>query len=108
MFSDEDFESWGDQEFDPIPVKFELTPIVNLLTTENLDERLNISSTKILGWFLPLYLKYCKVFDFDCSAETGCGFDDSCGFEENCVRDRLAKNAHRCQGEIKGANLMTQ
>ena len=47
--------------------------------------------------FLPLYLKYCKVFDYDCSLESGCGFDDSCGFEENCVRDRNAKKGHTCQ-----------
>ena len=41
--------------------KFELTPIVNLFTEENLDERYNVSSVAILEWFLPLYLKYCKV-----------------------------------------------
>ena len=45
----------------PIPIKFELTPIVNLFTVENLDERYNISSSKIMKWFLPLYIKYCKV-----------------------------------------------
>ena len=31
-------DSW-DEEMIPIPVKFELTPIVNLFTQENLDER---------------------------------------------------------------------
>ncbi len=129
---------WSEQEVKPIPLKFELTPVVNLFTSDNLDKRLNISSARILRWyvprfltfthpsgclsndcsssfvsssnvyvlfprrFLPLYLKYCKVFDFDCTLETGCGFDDSCGFEENCVRDRQAKKGHRCQGEEVG------
>ena len=73
--------------------------MVNLFTRENLDERLNVSSSAILKWFLPLYLKYCKVFDYDCSVETGCGFDDACTFDENCVRDRNAKGGYRCQGE---------
>ena len=45
----------------PIPIKFELTPIVNLFTVDNMDERYNITSKEILNWFLPLYLKYCKV-----------------------------------------------
>ena len=44
--------------------KFELTPIVNLFTEENLDERYNVSSVTILEWFLPLYLKYCKVYKY--------------------------------------------
>ena len=73
--------------------------MVNLFTRENLNERLNVSSSAILKWFLPLYLKYCKVFDYDCSVETGCGFDDACTFDENCVRDRNAKGGYRCQGE---------
>ena len=49
------------EDIHPIPIKFELTPIVNLLTVDNLDERYNITSKAILEWFLPLYLKYCKV-----------------------------------------------
>ena len=48
-------------DFNPIPIKAEFTPIVNLFSTANLDEKHNISSTAILQWFLPLYLKYCKV-----------------------------------------------
>ena len=102
---EKDFNEWVDQEFDPIPIKFELTPIVNLITEDNLDDRHNISSSKILKWFLPLYLKYCKVFDFDCSPETGCGFNDYCKFDENCIRDRSAKNGYRCQGEKTNQNF---
>ena len=49
------------KDFNPIPIKAEFTPIVNLFSTANLDEKHNISSTAILQWFLPLYLKYCKV-----------------------------------------------
>ena len=41
---------WPDQDFAPIPLKFELTPIVNLFTNENIDKRFNISSTKIMDW----------------------------------------------------------
>ena len=33
-----DMDSWH-EDMVPIPVKFELTPIVNLFTRENLDER---------------------------------------------------------------------
>ena len=44
----------------PIPIKFELTPVVNLFTSENL-EPLNINATNITSWFLPLYVRYCKV-----------------------------------------------
>ncbi len=58
---DSDLKSWKDQEIRPIPIKFELTPIVNLFNEDNLDNRYNISSKAILDWFLPLYLKYCKV-----------------------------------------------
>jgi hypothetical protein len=56
-----DLDTWPDEEILPIPIKFELTPIVNLFTEANLDERYNVSSKAILEWFLPLYLKYCKV-----------------------------------------------
>ena len=49
-FPDEDLESWSDEDFAPIPVKFELTPVVNLFTMENLDEKQNVSSAKILEW----------------------------------------------------------
>ena len=52
---------WIDEDIRPIPIKIELTPIVNLFNAEALDERYNVSSSKILDWFLPLYLKYCKV-----------------------------------------------
>ena len=54
----------GNPNFNPIPIKAEFTPIVNLFSTANLDEKHNISSTAILQWFLPLYLKYCKVRKF--------------------------------------------
>ena len=60
--SPKDITSWIDEdEFRPIPIKFELTPIVNLFNPMALDERYNISSATILKWFLPLYLRYCKV-----------------------------------------------
>lgn len=103
---DGDLDKWTDKDdFLPMPVKFELTPIVNLFTVENLDDRLNISSKKILKWFLPLYLKYCTVFDLECGVETGCGFDDNCAFDENCVSDRLAKGGHRCNCKEKKDTL---
>ena len=58
---DEKLSKWADQDIKPIPIKMELTPIVNLFNPSTLDERYNISSDAILQWFLPLYLKYCKV-----------------------------------------------
>ncbi len=48
-------------------------------------------------------MKYCKVFDYDCSLESGCGFDDNCGFEENCQRDRQSKKGYKCQGNAKNS-----
>ncbi len=41
---------WPKQTSAPIPLKFELTPVVNLLTHENVDKRHNVSSAKILKW----------------------------------------------------------
>lgn len=92
-----DLSKWPEQEIKPIPIKFELTPIVNLFTKENLDERLNVSSSEILDWFLPLYLKYCLIFDLQCTVEKGCGFNDDCGFNENCILDRNVKKGYVCQ-----------
>ena len=40
-----DMDSWP-EEIVPIPVKFELAPIVNLFTKENLDERHGIRCVK--------------------------------------------------------------
>ena len=57
---DKKLSDWKDIK--PIPIKIELTPIVNLFNPSALDERYNVSSAEILKWFLPLYLKYCKVF----------------------------------------------
>ena len=60
--SKEKLSTWNtNEEIKPIPIKVELTPIVNLFNEEALDERYNVSSSKILDWFLPLYMKYCKV-----------------------------------------------
>ena len=56
-----DWKKSTENPINPIPIKAEFTPIVNLFSTANLDEKHNISSTAILQWFLPLYLKYCKV-----------------------------------------------
>lgn len=96
-----DLSKWPEQEIKPIPIKFELTPIVNLFTKENLDERLNVSSSEILDWFLPLYLKYCLIFDLQCTVEKGCGFNDDCGFNENCILDRNVKKGYVCQSECE-------
>ena len=62
--SPSDISKWIDEDIQPIPIKFELTPIVNLFNPMALDERYNISSSTILKWFLPLYLRYCKVIFF--------------------------------------------
>ena len=40
-----DMDSWP-EEIVPIPVKFELAPIINLFTKENLDERHGIRCVK--------------------------------------------------------------
>ena len=40
-----DMDSWP-EEIVPIPVKFELAPIVNLFTKENLDDRHGIRCVK--------------------------------------------------------------
>lgn len=92
---DGNFAKWSEEKsFKPIPIRYELTPIVNLFTEENLDNRNNVNSTVILKWFLPLYLKYCKVFGMDCSLRTGCGYDDNCKFEEKCVKSK--NSGYKC------------
>ena len=59
--SGSELKKWKEKKQEkPIPIKFELTPIVNLFTSDNLD-RHNISSANITKWFLPLYVRYCKV-----------------------------------------------
>jgi len=85
------------KDIKPIPIKIELTPIVNLFNPTNLDEKHNISSSDILDWFLPLYLKYCKVLKYDCYTNRGCGYDDDCGIEETCVRKGFTNSDYECQ-----------
>ena len=73
-------------------------PITDLVDTQTCANIFS-SSEAILRWFLPLYLDFCDVFDFDCSRERGCGFDDNCLFEEDCVVDVLSgPGRYRCQG----------
>jgi len=84
------------KDIKPIPIKIELTPIVNLFNPSALDERYNVSSADILQWFLPLYLKYCKVLKYNCYTNGGCGYDDDCGIEETCVKEGFTSGGYRC------------
>ncbi|XP_071744545.1 uncharacterized protein [Lepeophtheirus salmonis] len=91
-------EKWSEEKTKMlIPIKYQLSPIINLFTPENMDERYNVSSSTILKWFLPFYMKYCKVFEIQCFSPSGCGYDDTCTFEEQCIEDRSSATNYRCE-----------
>jgi len=85
-----------DKQFKPIPLKFKLAPIVNLMVRAYIDDRnlmynnQRIISKEIRKWFVPLYFDYCKTMGIDCDTEIkehGCGIDDSCTVNEECSTD---------------------
>ena len=94
---------WSTQDFTPVPLKFQLSPIVNLFTDANF-KRNNIrdaygeeisESAYLRRWFLPMFWDYCKIVGVPCNPPTGCGYDDLCPIDTICSGNG---GKHECTG----------
>ena len=99
-----DIEKWATQDFTPVPLQFQLSPIVNLLKDSYIKEaNLSVDGQKITRsldirkWFVPLYYKYCEVKGIDCKTKSGCGIDDWCPVDTICKK---GGSIHNCTGKI--------
>ena len=84
-----DIKNWVTQSFTPVPLQFQLSPIVNLFTKTNLQRnKISATDNEILNfkkWFLPMYWDYCKMVGVPCQPPTGCGYDDVCPINTICT-----------------------
>ena len=84
-----DIKNWVTQSFTPVPLQFQLSPIVNLFTKTNLQRnKISATDNEILNfkkWFLPMYWDYCKMVGVPCQPPTGCGYDDVCPIDTICT-----------------------
>ncbi|CAB4065001.1 unnamed protein product [Lepeophtheirus salmonis] len=70
-------EKWSEEKTKMlIPIKYQLSPIINLFTPEN---------------------TWTNVFEIQCFSPSGCGYDDTCTFEEQCIEDRSSATNYRCE-----------
>ena len=97
-----DIKKWSIQDDIPIPLAFELSPIVNLFTDQLIrDSNIRINwkritdSFTIRNWFVPLYFDFCKTVGIEahCLPKKGCGFDDLCPIDSIC---KPGGSIHRC------------
>ena len=91
-----DIKNWATQLFTPIPLQFQLSPIVNLFTDQNLKRNNIVNSAVIRRWFLPMYWNYCKIVGVPCNPPTGCGYDDSCPIDTICTGEG---QKYQCYGK---------
>ena len=100
-----DIKDWATQKFNPVPIQFTLSPIVNLFADSTVKRNgvkdkfgQQIDTSYIRSWFLPMYWDYCKVMGVECqSKEGGCGIDDKCPVDTICTR---GSNEHKCSGKL--------
>ena len=98
-----DIEHWAKQKFTPVPLKFKLSSIINLMKKQYIEDQNledkgeKVNSFEIRKWFVPLYYDYCTVMNVDCSQRTGCGFNDNCPFDTICKK---GGSKHECSGMI--------
>ena len=97
-----DIKEWATQTFTPIPLSFELSPIINLFQEKYIDSKgvqndnnEIIVSSKIREWFVPLYFDYCNSMDVNYTEPTGCGIDDLCPIDTICKPE---DEEHSCTG----------
>ena len=96
-----DIKDWATQNFTPVPLKFQLSSIINLMKEQYIDDQNledngeKVNSFEIRKWFLPLYYDYCTVMNVDCSQRTGCGYNDKCPFDTICQK---GGSVHQCSG----------
>ena len=97
-----DIKKWAVQDYVPIPLAFELSPIVNLFTDKLIrDANIRINGKRITDsftirkWFVPLYFDFCKTVGIEahCLPKKGCGFDDLCPVDSIC---KPGGSIHRC------------
>ena len=97
-----DIKHWVTQKYIPIPLSFQLSPIINLFTDKLIrDANIRINgkhitdSLTIRKWFVPLYFDFCKTVGIEahCLPKTGCGYDDLCPVDSIC---RPGGKVHSC------------
>ena len=89
---------WSIQEFTPVPLKFQLSPIVNLFTNGNYKRNdINVNGIALRRWFLPMFWDYCKIVGVPCNPPTGCGYDDLCPIDTICNGNG---KKHECTGKL--------
>lgn len=100
-----DIKDWAIQEFNPIPLRFSFSPIVNLFKNTNIENKNlqnelgeKINSSVIRAWFLPLYDDFCATVGINCKKPTGCGIDDKCPLDTIC--DSQYNGTHECTGSL--------
>ena len=94
---------WAKQSFTPVPISFELSPIINLFKKSLIDDKgllfdgKQIVASKIRDWFVPLYFDYCKTIGIDCSEQkSGCGINDQSSMDKICA-DKPNKQQCLCK-----------
>ena len=100
-----DIKAWAIQEFNPVPLRFTFSPIVNLFKKTNIEKKNlkndlgeKINSSVISAWFFPLYDDFCATMGIDCKKPTGCGIDDKCPLDTIC--DGQYNGTHECTGSL--------
>ena len=68
-----DIKDWAIQKFNPIPLRFIFSPIVNLFRKKTIEDNnlknefgKKINSSAIRAWFLPLYHDFCATMGINC------------------------------------------
>ena len=90
---------WAQQDFKPVPLEYQLSPIINLFKKKYLDDQLQVSAEGIRKWFVPLYFDFCiSMYGRECSERNGCGYDDQCPSNTDCVGS--ATEPHYCEGIV--------
>ena len=95
---------WSNQKFDaPLPIKMELSQILNLFTKTHFKNHRDIDYKKILRWMGPLYYNYCEnnkntLKVKSCALPKGrCGYDDTCvPRQQFCNNNRNGRGYHCC------------
>ncbi|XP_066925072.1 uncharacterized protein [Clytia hemisphaerica] len=83
---EKDIYTWAQQDFKSVPLKYQLSPIINLFKKKYLDDGLQVSAEGIRKWFVPLYFNFCvSMYGSECSERNGCGYDDQCPSDTDCV-----------------------
>ena len=96
-----EIKNWVTQSFTPVPLQFQLSPIVNLFTKANFQCNM-IGTTdpqlpNFRKWFLPMYWDYCGIVGVPCKPPTGCGYDDICPIDTICTGNG---KTHECTGNV--------